>query len=205
MNGGLRFVCRILTGGMILASLFFYAPLKSQTNDPVDLLEEPTDVVPVEKLLEVPVDAGPTVVSTPSDMSIPLVAPGVTVGPTPSMSGGDGDDIKAPALPDLSVFPNPARGLKVTFRFQSPENFQYQISVYNRFGESTALLIGEGKDLVDVVWPLEQVPEGIYYYRVLAVHPLTGTVQKIPVGRLVVEKDPKPSRPKKLRRSVVGR
>jgi hypothetical protein len=103
------------------------------------------------------------------------------------------------------VFPIPARGLNVTFRFQSPEVFQYILDLYDRFGESLAILNGEGKDLVDVVWPLEQVPEGIYYYKILAVHPKSGTIQKFPVGQLVVEKDPEPTRPKKLRRSVVGR
>jgi hypothetical protein len=143
---------------------------------------------------------------SPAFSSIPVstMPPGV-VTPSATIPEEDEEDAKAPALPGLAVFPIPARGINVTFRFQSPEVFQYIVNLYDRFGESIILLNGEGKELVDVVWPLVQVPEGIYYYRILAVHPKTGTIQKFPVGQLVVEKDPEPLRPKKLRRSVVGR
>jgi len=192
-------------GWLLFVNIGFSAPLAAQTADLEGLLQVPTEAVQAGALVEFQETVPPTATSTPSVTPTQVYAPEGTVGPTPSLPDEDGVEVKAPALPDLSVFPNPARGLKATFRFQSPEHFQYQINVFNRFGESTTLLNGEGKDLVDVVWSLEQVPEGIYYYSVLAVHPLTGTVQKIPVGRLVVEKDPEPPRPKKLRRSVVGR
>jgi hypothetical protein len=205
MNDWRKLAVRNGLGWMVLFAIGFAAPLGAQTTDLEGWLQVPTEMIPADALVEFQENDLPTASSTPWVTPTPVFAPEGTVGPTPSLADEDEIEVKVPTLPDMSVFPNPARGLKATFRFQSPENFQYQINVFNRFGESTTLLNGEGKDLVDVVWSLEQVPEGIYYYSVMAVHPLTGTVQKIPVGRLVVEKDPEPPRPKKLRRSVVGR
>jgi|GEM_PF-6128309 hypothetical protein len=105
-----------------------------------------------------------------------------TLPPTPT--------VPLPPMPESGVFPNPARGAKVTFRFQSQEVFRYQVEVLDRFGDPVTLLEAEGNGLMDVVWPLEEAMDGLYYYQMLATHPPTGTLRRYPVGRLVVEKDP---------------
>lgn len=118
---------------------------------------------------------------------LPTETPTATATPTPD------DSTPTPALPEFVVFPDPAHGDHATFRFQSPDEFNYRIDLLDRFGGPMTQLTGVGQGMVEVVWTLAEVPEGLYYYSVTAFHPATGTLLKYPVGRLAVEKDPTPT------------
>jgi len=159
-------------------------------------------------MLVLPLEASPTAtpfggVSLPIPTLPPLPMEGLLGGsavlsPTPDAAeapdapeAAEGEP--TPVEPDFSVFPNPALGAKVTFRFQSPLLWKFQVGLYDHFGEPVTVLTSEGKNLLDVIWSLDQVPEGLYYYRALAVHPDSQTVHKYPVGKLAVEKDPTPT------------
>jgi hypothetical protein len=177
---------------------------------PVEAVSTVTPVVADIGITPTELPEGSAVTSTLEDVEIPasiqmLNATASPTVPSTNIEASDSETVTAPELPQMSVFPNPARGLQATFRFQSVEAFSYQISLYDRFGDAVTILTGAGKDLVDVVWPLVQVPEGLYYYRVSAFHSASGTAQRLPVGRLAVDKTPASTptpTPKKKKNSV---
>lgn len=91
-------------------------------------------------------------------------------------------------LPKITVIPNPAWGKKLTFRVMTTGKASVRIRVYNHFLDPIANLSQEGDKFFDLLWSLQQIPEGIYYYQAQVTDVLTGQTTKISVQKFVVLK-----------------
>jgi hypothetical protein len=147
--------------------------------------------------------ATPTVTWNGTEEIVLPVPMEYTETPTPEPTLPPVDLSKAgagPILPELSVFPNPVRGKQVTFRFQSDELWKLNIVLYDGFGRKEGELEREGGGLLDVLWPVDNVESGIFYYRIKAEQLSTGRVLKYPVGKFMVDRIEQPTptpRPRK--------
>ncbi len=95
--------------------------------------------------------------------------------------------------PGISVIPNPARGKKLSFRIMAPSPSKVFIRVYNRNFDPVTVMEQEGEQLFDVMWNLQKVPEGLYYYQAQLEAKDGGKLTKFPMKKFAVIKDEVPA------------
>src|SRR6185295_14539889 len=67
--------------------------------------------------------------------------------------------------PQITVIPNPARGKKLTFRVMSKNRVIVHLRVTDRFFDPVDKIEQEGEGLFDILWSLQKVSDGMYYYQ----------------------------------------
>ncbi len=120
-------------------------------------------------------------INLPSMITSPTETPTPVVHRTPVVT-----------KPGISVIPNPARGKKLSFRIMAPSLSKAYIRVYDRNFDPVTVLVQEGEQLFDVMWNLQKVPEGPYYYQAQLDEKRGGKVTKFQMQKFAVIKDEDP-------------
>jgi hypothetical protein len=117
---------------------------------------------------------------TPPDTATPTRTPYPRRSPTPTPNPKDAS---------LTVFPDPARGKYVTFRFKVPNVSELSLEVYDRYGAPVTFFEKTGEGWVDFVLALKGMPDGIYTYHATARNSVNGRVVNIRNRKFVVLAD----------------
>ncbi|HTC21571.1 MAG TPA: hypothetical protein VK859_12030 [bacterium] len=149
----------------------------------------------------------PTVITTPTPISTATPTPTATA--TPVFTATPDKSLKVPAptptpkpvqhgavkgqLPQVTTIPNPVWGDKVIFRVMSSSTAKAHIVIYDRFFNKVDELEGEGDQLFDILWSLQKIPQGIYYYQSQIDDTQAGTSKTLPMQNFAVMKDEAPN------------
>jgi hypothetical protein len=149
----------------------------------------------------------PTVIATPTPIS--TATPTLTAMTTPVFTATPDKSVKAPTptptpkplqhgavkgqLPQVTTIPNPVWGDKVIFRVMSSSTAKAHIVIYDRFFNKVDELEGEGDQLFDILWSLQKIPQGIYYYQSQIDDTQAGTSKTLPMQNFAVMKDEAPN------------
>jgi len=90
----------------------------------------------------------------------------------------------------VTVLSNPARGKKATFRVRADRAVKVRVRIYDRFLDKVTDLEKEGDKFFDILWPLQKVPEGIYYFQAQIIDPTTLAVTPLALEKFLVLKTP---------------
>jgi len=95
------------------------------------------------------------------------------------MAPSPGGDLLSEDL--VYVYPNPATGDKITFKYKLGDNADITIDVYNVSGQRIATLSDSGfaGNAEETVWDIEDIASGVYIFKVEAKSRRTGATAKV--------------------------